>query len=93
MVVLMIRMADDEEILLQNILDALSGKASVQIINTTSPPEKQHCLVLPGLEIRLAEQTVYRDGVLVPLSHYEFFTLCYLAEHPGWVFTKEQIYE
>jgi len=29
----------------------------------------------------------------VPLSHYEFFTLCFLAEHPGWVFTKEQIYK
>ncbi len=29
----------------------------------------------------------------MPLSHYEFFTLCFLAEHPGWIFTKEQIYE
>ena len=93
MVVLLIRVGDSEESVLQNILDALSEKTSVQIINATTTPKEQHRLLFPGLEIRLAEQTVYLDGVLVPLSHYEFFTLCYLAEHPGWVFTKEQIYE
>lgn len=27
------------------------------------------------------------------MSHYEFFALCYLAKHPGWVFSKQQIYE
>ena len=27
------------------------------------------------------------------MSHYEFFTLCYLAKYPGWVFSKQQIYE
>ena len=27
------------------------------------------------------------------MSHHEFFTLCYLARHPGWVFSKQQIYE
>ena len=27
------------------------------------------------------------------LSHYEFDMLLLLVKHPGWVFTKEQIYE
>lgn len=27
------------------------------------------------------------------MTHYEFFTLLYLAQHPGWVFSKEQIHE
>ena len=27
------------------------------------------------------------------LTHLEFFTLAYLAQHPGWLFTQEQIYE
>ncbi|MCI8479017.1 MAG: helix-turn-helix domain-containing protein [Oscillospiraceae bacterium] len=27
------------------------------------------------------------------MSHYEFFALCFLAKHPGWVFSKQQIYE
>lgn len=50
-------------------------------------------LFFPGLEIHLKEQTVYKDGIQIPFSHYEFFTLYYLAKHPGWVFTKKQIYE
>ncbi len=93
MVILIIKLADSEENVLQDILDTLSEKASTQVIKVISPLDEQRCLVFPSLEIRLAEQTVYRNGVLLPLSHYEFFSLCYLAEHPGWVFTKEQIYE
>lgn len=50
-------------------------------------------LFFPGLEIHLKEQMVYKDGIQIPFSHYEFFTLYYLAKHPGWVFTKKQIYE
>lgn len=47
----------------------------------------------PGLEICLREQAVICGGKPVHLSHYEFFTLWFLTKHPGWVFTKEQIYE
>ena len=50
-------------------------------------------LTFSDLEIHVREQTVYKSGILVPMSHYEFFTLCYLAKHPGWVFSKQQIYE
>ena len=49
--------------------------------------------MFPGLELRIKEQAVYRNNELIPLSHYEFFTLYYLAKHPGWVFRKKQIYE
>lgn len=44
------------------------------------------------LEIHTKEQEVYRNGERVPLSHQEFLMLCFLTEHPGWVCTKEQIY-
>lgn len=47
----------------------------------------------PNLEIRINEQTVYHDNHSVPLTHHEFFTLLYLAQHPSWVLSKEQIYE
>lgn len=50
-------------------------------------------IIFPGLVIRIKEQMVYRDCKLVPMTHYEFFTLFFLAQHPGWVFSKEQIYE
>lgn len=50
-------------------------------------------LAFSKLEIHLKEQVVYYNGEPVPMSHHEFFTLLYLAQHPGWVFSKEQIYE
>lgn len=50
-------------------------------------------LTFPNLEIRINEQTVYHNGIPVPLTHHEFFTLRYMAEHPSWVLSKEQIYE
>ena len=45
------------------------------------------------LEILLPEKMVYRNGKEVQLNRHEFDTLVYLASHPGWVRSKEQIYE
>ena len=50
-------------------------------------------LTFPGLEIRLQEQAVYQSGKLVPMTHREFHTFAYLARHPNWVFSTDQIYE
>lgn len=44
------------------------------------------------LEIHVKEQEVYRRGTRVSLSRQEFLALQLLSEHPGWVCTKEQIY-
>ncbi len=45
------------------------------------------------LEIHVKEQEVYRRGERILLSRPEFLVLCFLTEHPGWVCTKEQIYD
>ena len=58
-----------------------------------SPSKPGVALVFPRLEIRLQEQVVYQDGKLVPMTHREFHTLAYLARHPNWVFSSDQIYE
>ena len=50
-------------------------------------------LVFPGLELRLKERTVHRNGELISMTHREFATLVYLANHPSWVFSAGQIYE
>ena len=47
----------------------------------------------PGLELRLKERTVHRNGELISMTHREFATLVYLANHPSWVFSAGQIYE
>ena len=41
----------------------------------------------------LNQQNVYRDGQLVDLTKREFYTLVFLAQHPDWLFTAQQIYE
>ena len=53
----------------------------------------EHTLTIPGLELHLRKQTVKWQGQPLHLTHLEFFTLAYLARHPGWIFTQEQIYE
>ena len=54
------------------------------------PSEKIECA---SLKILLPEKMVYRNGKEIPLNRHEFDTLVYLARHPGWVRSKEQIYE
>ena len=45
------------------------------------------------LQILLSEKKVYRNGKAILLNRHEFDALVYLARHPGWVRSKEQIYE
>jgi Response regulators consisting of a CheY-like receiver domain and a winged-helix DNA-binding domain len=96
--ILVIELDKVDEATWKEIIAFLSEKTKYQVMETSSSPafsEKANrdILSFPGLEICVKEQTVCKDGVPVSLSHYEFFTLYYLAQHPGWVFTKEQIYE
>ena len=78
---------------------APSGSVSETVLVSLSGAESQETthssdiLIFPNLEIRINEQTVYHNGIPVPLTHHEFFTLLYLASHPSWVLAKEQIYE
>ena len=60
---------------------------------TENTEKRVSVLAFSKLEIHLKEQVVYYRGESIPMSHHEFFTLSYLAQHPGWVFSKEQIYE
>ena len=78
---------------------APSGSVSETVLVSLSGAESQETthssdiITFPNLEIRINEQSVYHDNHPVPLTHHEFFTLLYLAQHPSWVLSKEQIYE
>lgn len=78
---------------------APSGSVSETVLVSLTGAESQETthssdiLTFPNLEIRIKEQIVYHDNHSVPLTHHEFFTLLYLAQHPSWVLSKEQIYE
>lgn len=56
-------------------------------------PLTSSVLYYPGLEIRLHQRRVLRDGKDVKLSKYEYGVLVFLAQHPGWLCSKEQIFQ
>ena len=80
--------AENEEDILKKILKVVESSADVE--DRTLPSEK---IELADLQILLPEKKVYRNGQEISLNRHEFDTLVYLARHPGWVRSKEQIYE
>ena len=86
--ILILSVSDNEEHILEKILKVVESSADVE--NRTLPSEK---IERADLQILLPEKIVYRNGEEITLNRHEFDTLVYLARHPGWVRSKEQIYE
>ena len=86
--ILILSVSDNEEHILEKILKVVESSADVE--NRTLPSEK---IERADLQILLSEKKVYRNWQEIPLNRHEFDTLVYLARHPGWVCSKEQIYE
>ena len=82
--------SDSEEHIMSKILAAVEDEPTMEYVPNLY---SQSVLTFPNLEIHIHEQTAYHNGNPVPLTHHEFFTLLYLAQHPFWVLSKEQIYE
>lgn len=80
--------AENEEDILKKILKVVEGSADIE--DWTLSSEK---IELADLQILLPEKMVYRNGQEILLNRHEFDTLVYLVRHPGWVRSKEQIYE
>lgn len=85
----MMAISDSEEQILNKMLAAVEGELVIEYI----PDTISDILAFPELKIHVHKQLVYQNHTLIPMSHNEFFTLLYLARHPGWVFSREQIYE
>ena len=87
--VVVLTFSNTEEHIFNKVMAALRDENASENIY-----ESPHSILsFSNLEIRPREQMVYRDGEIVSMTYHEFFTLLYLAQHPGWVFSKEQIYE
>ena len=86
-------MIEADKSLLQDVVKYLSDNVQCQVTKLSVPGEQRNILTFPNLEIRINEQIVYHNGIPVPLTHHEFFTLFYLVQHTSWVLSKEQIYE
>ena len=84
--ILIITFSDSEEKIVNKIILAMEGTMEyIQNLHSSD------ILTFPGLHIH--EQTAYHNDTLIPMTHHEFFTLLYLAEHPSWVLSQSAIYE
>ena len=87
--ILILTFNDDEEKTLEKVLSVLSDKIGLEAVQ----PVTSSVLSFPGLEIKLYQRRVLRDGEDIYLTRLEYGALCYLAASPGRVFTKAQIFE
>lgn len=85
----MLTFNDTEEKAVEKAIAALADIIPLEAIQ----PPRSPALVFPGLEIRLHQRRVLRDGADIYLTRLEYGILCYLAASPGRVFTKAQIFE
>ena len=80
---------EDGEEALERVLSFLTNEVQFESMRTITCPVLQY----PGLEIRLAQRKVLRDGEEVALTRHEYGILTYLTTYPGQVFSKQQIFE
>ena len=80
--------SDSEDHILEKILKTVEGSAGIE--ERTLFLEK---IEQGDLHISLSGKKVYRNGKEILLNRHEFDILVYLARHPGWIRSKEQIYE
>ena len=59
--------------------------------NPASVPEPSSSLIFGSLEIHPGRHLVSIDGQQIPLTPTEFRILRFLARHPGWVYTRDQM--
>ena len=80
---------DTEEKAVEKAIAALADMIPLEVMQPSYSPT----LIFPGLEIRLHQRRVLKDGTDIKLTRLEYGALCYLAASPGRVFTKAQIFE
>lgn len=84
------------EIIIRTTEDSTSTKEQVvaELLDPDNRLElERNTLSFPGLKIQLKEHRVFKNGKEVHLSRYEYGLLVFLAQHPGQVFTREEIFE
>lgn len=80
---------DSEEKMFEKALAVLGEDIQLEVVQSVSSP----VLSFPGLEIRLHQRRVLRNGTDIILTRLEYGILMFLATYPGLVFTQTQIFE
>lgn len=69
----------------------LSARVKTCIRRTKTEKEEQGEIINNGMRIHRGRHEVKVEGEEIKLTNSEFQILCYLAQRPGWVFTRTQI--
>ena len=69
--IFVLSVTDHEEYILSRIMEIIAAEPEFDHIVSSHPC---NTLVFPGLELRLKERTVHRNGELVSMTHREFAT-------------------
>ena len=85
----MLTFNDTEEKVVEKAIAAFADMIPLEAIQ----PPQFPALFFSGLEIRLHQRRVLKNGADIYLTRLEYGALCYLAASPGWVFTKAEIFE
>lgn len=88
--IIIIRATDPDGKLFESIKKMLDS-AKTEIVDFAS--EDDYILSFPGLTINIRSGEVFRDGIPVYLNCGEFSVLCYLAQRPNRIFTRDQLYQ
>jgi len=87
--IIILTFKDVEENEAEKVITALANMIPLEAIKPPHSP----ALIFPGLEIRLHQRRVLKDGADISLTRLEYDALCYLSASPGRVFTRAQIFE
>ena len=86
---MILRFSDKERQIMEQVRSIIRNENNVEYTEIIP----RSVLYFKDLKIQLKEQEVYRKDKRISLSHQEFLALRLLTEHPGWICTKEQIYD
>ena len=75
--IFVLSVTDHEEYILSRIMEIIATEPGFDHTVSSHPC---NILVFPGLELRLKERTVHRNGELISMTHREFATLGVLGK-------------
>ena len=87
--IVILSVPDSEDYILKKILKVVERSTDdIDIEEREFPSETME---RGELQISFSEKKVYQNGQEILLNRHEYDTLVYLARHPGWVRSKEQV--
>lgn len=85
----MLTFKDSEEKIFEKAMTFLADDIQLEAVHPIPVP----VLSFSGLEIRLHQRRVLRNGEDISLTRLEYGTLAYLASNVGMILSQEQIFE